>query len=391
VAYFSPYVDSSGLHIPTYSDIRDQLIADAKSIFGSDIYLESDSMDYQWISSVAAKIYDAHQLMAMVYNNRSPSGAIGTGLDSIVKLNGIKRKSGAFSTVIVTITGTPNTIITNGVVADSSNVKWSLPLTVTIPIGGTTNVTAICQTAGVITALANTITTIVTPTYGWSTVNNASAATVGAAIETDAELRARQTVSVSLPSRTRLEATKGVIAAVSGVTRFIVYENPTSSADSNGITAHSICAVVEGGTDLAVATAIFDNKGPGCGTYGSTTQAVFDAYGQSTDIKLSRPSYKDVDIAITVKALTGYSTAITAQIKSNLAAYLNSLRIGDDISVSSLWGAALTAMPDLRIPMFSITALTTAFHGGGLGTTDLVVAFNEVARGNVSNIDVTVV
>ena len=61
MAYFTPYIDSAGLHIPRYTDIRDQLIEEAKSIFGSDIYVDIDSADYQFISVCALKTYDALQ------------------------------------------------------------------------------------------------------------------------------------------------------------------------------------------------------------------------------------------------------------------------------------------------------------------------------------------
>ena len=56
--YFEPYIDVSGLHIPLYSDIRDDLIDKMKIIFGDDIYIEQDTMDYQQISIMARKIYE---------------------------------------------------------------------------------------------------------------------------------------------------------------------------------------------------------------------------------------------------------------------------------------------------------------------------------------------
>ena len=55
MAYFTPYIDETGFHFPTYQDIVDDMVAGAKSIFGSDIYLENDSADYQLISIFALK------------------------------------------------------------------------------------------------------------------------------------------------------------------------------------------------------------------------------------------------------------------------------------------------------------------------------------------------
>ena len=92
MSYFTPYVDTSGLHIPTYADIRDDIIVQMKKIYGNDIYLENDSADYQFISILALKISDSYQAVQYACNARSPVTAIGAALDSVVKLNGIVRK-----------------------------------------------------------------------------------------------------------------------------------------------------------------------------------------------------------------------------------------------------------------------------------------------------------
>ena len=61
MAYFAPYIDAAGLHIPTYADILEDLVQQAKLIYGQDIYLDNDSQDYQFISAFAAKAYDVMQ------------------------------------------------------------------------------------------------------------------------------------------------------------------------------------------------------------------------------------------------------------------------------------------------------------------------------------------
>ena len=47
MSYFPPYVDQTGYHYPTYNDVLAYLVEGAKNIFGQDIYLGSDSQDYQ--------------------------------------------------------------------------------------------------------------------------------------------------------------------------------------------------------------------------------------------------------------------------------------------------------------------------------------------------------
>ena len=53
MSYIAPYVDDSGLHLPTYNDILEDMIASMKQIYGSDIYLGNDSADYQLLSAFA--------------------------------------------------------------------------------------------------------------------------------------------------------------------------------------------------------------------------------------------------------------------------------------------------------------------------------------------------
>jgi hypothetical protein len=193
---------------------------------------------------------------------------------------------------------------------------------------------------------------------------NAVAAAIGANAESDAQLRSRQAISTAQPTRTVLEGLKGAIAAVSGVTRFIVYENDTKITDANGLPANSITVVVEGGVDSNIAQAIFNKKSPGCYTNGTVSVTIADQYGVTVIIRFYRPIEVDIDVIVNVKKLAGYTTDTTAAIKAAIADYNNSLYIGDDLAISSLWGASISANIILTKPLFSITSLTAARHLG---------------------------
>lgn len=394
MAYFKPYIDESGLHIPTYTDIRDHLIEQAKLIFGQDIYLGNDSQDYQFISIVTDKMHDAYQTAQLVYNNRGPASAIGGGLDGVVKLNGISRKRATQSTCPVEIIGTPNTKIANGIVQDKRNkYNWDLPPEVMIPFTGKAQVMAKCQVHGPVFVDIGDIDTIVTPTQGWSSVYNFTKATLGQSREKDSELRSRQAVSTALPSKTILDGTKGAIAAVKNVTRYRVYENDTKETDSRTLPPNSICAVVEGGDDYEIAEAIYNKKTPGCYTYGDIEVNVIDAYGQvaSPPIRFFRPRYKEIYTTINVKKLNTFTSDTMEKIKANTTNYLNSIAIGDNLSVSAIWGAALTAMTDLRTPSFSIVSVEAGLSLDGQSPEDIAIAFNEVTKGSVENVTVNII
>lgn len=380
MAYFKPYVDEAGFHYPSYQDILNDMIAQMKGIYGQDLYLANDSQDYQMLSIFALKVYDTFQAVALDYNNRSPKTAIGSALDSLVKINGIRRKSASYSTCDVEIVGDPDTIITGGIIKDTSNIKWDLPRRVVIPSDGRITVTATCQVLGDIKATVGTLTGIDTPTKGWVGVTNHVMATLGAAIETDAELRMRQTISVANPAQTVIESTTGAIAALAGVKRYKVYENDTNKTDSNGIPSHSISAVVEGGLAEEIGKAIYLRKGPGCGTHGTSTVKIMNTANIEIPIKFSRPSYIDIDVEVRIVKLFGYTTDIELAIKQNIDEYISSIQIGQSVYLSSIWATAVRAIADLKEPSFSIIDVKMKKNNGEFEVRDIAVAHDQVAR-----------
>jgi uncharacterized phage protein gp47/JayE len=392
--YFAPYIDETGFHIPTYPDLLNDLIVQTKGIFGQDIYLEPDSQDYEFISIFASKTYDAFLAAQSAYNARSPKAAIGAALDGLVKLNGIRRNPQnmllAYSTCPVVLNGVSGTVINSGIVQDVNGHKWNVASPATIGLDGTVIVTATCQESGPILADVGEINIIVTPMAGWISCANLVKATPGIPVETNAQLRSRQSISTAQPSLTVLEGLKGAIAAISGVTRSTVLENDTAEADANGLPPKSVTAIVEGGTDEDVAYVIFRKKGPGCYTNGTISVNIVDLFGQANTVRFYRPTYVDFDVVINVKALSGYTSEYTALIKSAIKAHLDSFALGgSEVLISSLWGAALSVQ-ELVFPVFSITSLTAAKHGESQDTVDIPLAFNEIARGNVAYITVNV-
>ena len=394
--YFVPYVDDSGLHIPTYQDIVETLVDNFRSIYGQDCYLDEDSADYQYMAVIALKISDCLQAIQLSYNSRSPSTAIGAALDTIVKMNGIKRKVPTYSTCEVTLTGTRRITITNGVVSDENGNKWDLPTPVTLVAAGSPlgsvyqiSVTATCQEVGAVTALPGTITTIVTPTSGWSSVTNASAATPGLPVETDAELRIRQALSVSLPSLSLLAGTLAAIQELTNVVRAKVYENPTNEIDSNGHPEHSITAVVEGGTDEDIAEAIYNNRGIGAYINGDQEVEFTDEdSGVVSTIRFYRVESVPIYISITITKLSLYSPDIPSLIKAAVADYLNSADIGETLRYSILYRVILEVMDNINSPSFTITNLDIGKEASPLAKSDITLTFQEATSGVEANITV---
>ena len=378
MAYTAPYIDDAGLHIPSYVDIRDDLVDQFKQIYGQDIYLENDSQDYQMISTFALKTYDTMQLLQIVYNNRSPKTAVGTALDSIVKLNGIARKAASYSTCVLTLTGDVGTVIAAGVAEDDAGNTWNLPENVAFT-SSTIEVTAQCSAIGAIEASPGTITKITNPQKGWLSVTNTVPAVAGEPIETDEQLRYRQSISVAIPSQNMVNSTIAGIASVTGVTRYKVYDNDTNETDSNGIPGHSIAAVVEGGLDEDVAEQIYLRKGPGGGTYGTTSVTYINADGLPNIVRFFRPAYVPIDVTVTVKKNGTYTTAVVGTIKNNVEQYINALDIGYDVLVTGILTAVAASITNVAQPEFSLQGITIGKAAGGLSTADIDILYNEVA------------
>lgn len=369
------YIDATGYHYADYPTFLQWRTDQYKAIYGADVYIDPDSQDGQLLAIQAKSDYDTAALGAAVYNSFSPATAQGVGLSRLVKINGMTRGVPTNSQVDILIVGQSGTTITNGVVQDTLGQKWDVPTTV-IPGGGSITVTAIAQDEGAITAEANTVTTIFTPTLGWQTVNNPLAATPGAPIESDAELRIRQTQSTSIPSLTVFDGTIGAVSNLAGVTKVKGYENDTGSTDGNGIPAHSICVVVEGGDAEEIANQIAVHKTPGTGTYGNTSEDVTDAHGMPLTIKFQRPTDATIKVQITLSHNDGWSADYVTSIKAAVSAYLAALPIGSTILITKLFAPAyLLGTPAGQT--YDIASLEIAKNAGPLGSSNIVLNFDE--------------
>lgn len=380
-------LDENGIYKPDYEEARSWLVEQFQGIFGADIYIDPDSQDGQQIAIFASAINDANAMALQVYNSFSPSTGRGVGLSSNVKINGIKRRVASFSTVDLLITGQAGATITDGVATDAAGNRWLLPPFVVIPPDGDIAVTAIAQEVGAVQAPANTITGIGTPTRGWQAVTNPAAATAGAPVENDAQLRQRQSVSTAIPSLTVFEGTMGAVASILGVARYRGYENDKDATDTDGIPGHSISLVVDGGDAQVIGEAIAAKKAPGTGTFGTTSVDVIDEYGVTRAIRFFRPTSVAIKAEIAITPRQGYSAAIEARIKQAVVDYVNAIRIGDDVVLSKLYLPA-NLFGGAGSQSFEIGSLQIAKLAAPLASSDIPIAFNEAAAAVADNISI---
>ncbi len=330
----------------------------------------------------ALAVSDALNGLQFVYNQFYLSSAIGAGLDRGAGWIGAIRLPATYSVCTVTLTGVIGTVINAGVVQDTSGYLWSLPSPFTISTSSI-NVTVTCQTAGAVSASPNTLTTIATPTGGWTSVTNSAAASPGTPAEADSAFRARLTQSTANPSQTRGEATYGGVAAVDGVTSVNYLENFTGSIDSYGNPAHSFTVVVAGGDNTTIATAIYNNKGIGPNPQGTNpasgatlvTVSITDPNngGLTQNINFFRPGSVALLATVIIEPLTGYTSATGSAIQTAVFNYVNELQIGQVLVYSEAFGAVVntSATAPTLTPQFSLKYLYIGNSSGGVANTSI--------------------
>lgn len=384
-------VTATGVTAPSYEDVLASLKADFKLIFGEDSYLEADSQDGQLLAIFARALHDCNMAVIAAYNSFSPQTAVGVGLSNAVKINHMQRLVATKSQVNVTLVGQAGTTIVNGILGDDDGNRWMLPSAVTIPPAGTIIATAEAESAGAVVAPIGSVTRILTPTAGWQSATNATAASPGQPVESDAALRARQEITPALNAYTVLNGLAASLRALEGVVYVMVYENDTGTTDADGLPAHSIACVVKGGVAAEIAQTIYNKKGPGVSTYGSTTIAVNDLTGVARDINFTVPAEISIKVALSLSVGANYTTSIAARIKQAVADYINGMDVGEDLVVNRLYSPALLN-GSIDAENYKITVLQAALAPAGtLATTDVVMAFTEKAVCDVADVTITIV
>ena len=382
-------VTSDGITAPSYDEILDYFQLQARSIFGSDINLDADTQDGQLIAIFSAALHDVNSQAIATYNAFGPKTAIGPALDNAVALNGLKRHEATASQVDLRLIGQAGTVITNGAAIDSFENRWLLPAEVVIPVSGEITVTATAEELGDIEAAANSITRIGTPTLGWQSVTNPNAATVGVAVETDAQLRVRQARSTALPSISLWEGIISSLLNLPGVIRVSGVKNDTNVEDDNGIPGHTIAMIVDGGQVAEIGETIFLKKAEGTGTYGDVETTYMDSYGFPNKVRFSRPTLVEISATLTIVPAADYITTVADEIKARIAEYINGLEIGESVNAARVLTAAIMQCPGID-DRFSVSALTLGKNSSPQTTASIPIQWNEAAACDLADITIKV-
>jgi uncharacterized phage protein gp47/JayE len=145
--------------------------------------------------------------------------------------------------------------------------------------------------------------------------------------------------------------------------------------------AHSITAVVEGGTPTNITQAIYNKKNPGCLTHGGTTVLVSDPNNANIQLPVSYVilGYTIIYVALNVQALTGFTSATQAAIQTAVVNYLNGLGIGQTVIWSQVIYAATSVNANPEVPLFSVHASGSVIGQQALATTATLNSTSTIA------------
>ena len=310
------YIGNNGLVVQSLEEILADLTEQFQSIYGYDINLEQNSPDGQWLNILAQEKKDILDLFTQYYNNLDVDRVVGIPQQILYKLNGLTIKAFTYSYVYVNVTTTApvnlqglddnieNADGTGYTVTDTNGNRWILAESQSLT-AGTHLLNFRSAELGGVTALPNTITVMETIIAGVSGVNNpANNYITGNVGESDSEFRLRRNQSMSVPSQGFADSIQSQLLNLDNVTEAKVFQNRTSSP-VNGIPAHTVWVVVEGGNSQDIGQVIYANMPPGIPMKGDETVNITRPNGEIEVVQYDLPTASDLYINATIKLLGG--------------------------------------------------------------------------------------
>ena len=278
-----------------------------KSDGTAELNTEPETPAGQIIDSQTASITQKDSELLYLANMLNPLKATGIFQDALAEIYFLQRKPAIPSSAVIKCTGLSGTVIpvSAQVMSTADDTIWQNTEAQTIGADGTCECVFECQSSGLISAAAGTLSRINTLVAGWDTAVKPRAATVGQNAETQGAFEARRYASVGLNSRGTIAAVYARVANCANVVSCIVRENKTNvpiEIDGYFLKAHSVFVSVVGGSDEDIAEAIYNSCSAGCDYNGNTTVAVADSATKAVEnVIFYRPEEFDVYVKVTLQ------------------------------------------------------------------------------------------
>lgn len=277
-----------------------------------------------------------------------------------------------------------NGLITITSVPDADHFTYTITGTPVSPATGTivgdpaTSIACEAVNTGPIQALAGTLTQIVNTIVGLDQVDNLLDATLGANQETDTDFRTRRIAALQGLGAARLEAIRGALLQITGVTAATVFENDTNAVDAYGRPAKSIECLVQGGLDADILDTVWNKKAAGIEPYGNTSGTVVDSQGNNHTSAFSRPT--SVPIYLELDLTTNANYPGNTAVEDAILAYGAGLVIGDDVIVFPALIGALDGIPGITDVVVRIGIAASPTTNANVVISDTSIAVFDTSR-----------
>lgn len=327
-------------------DIFLGLVKKFQGVYGNDILTDPDDPDGQMIGILAQMRADIEGVIEAIVQANDPDNATGTWLEQKVAFAGLSRRGASYSVIEdVMLKGTAGKTLPAGATVSGGSTQWVTQVDVTFGQDGMVMTDLRSSEAGQFSVDADTRLTILTVVAGWNSATTTVAAIPGENEETDPELLGRFYKSRARASSNCVDGTLGDIARLRGVTDVVALENEMDKTNSDGVAAHTVNYIVEGGDNAAIAKAIYDNW-PGTGLQGDVSADVKRFSGKTVAIPFDRPTAVDVTAAIKIGRRLNFTHIDEETVKNAITALV--FHTGEWVFKSDLIGAA-NAIPGVFV------------------------------------------
>lgn len=355
-----PTYGPDGLQIQTVTEVQADLAAYLQSEFGTTIQATNGQTVIGQLVSALSQILVQHQEgIDGVYQSLHLDGAQGVNLDRLVQLLGLTRNAATASTCTITVANTGPALCTvpTGAVFQhtQTGTLWSVDVGGTVPVAGAASFASRSIELQPIAIPALSAWTWVTSFVGsnFTAISNAAPSELGTYQETDASLRLRVLQSAHTAGKGTVQAIRGAIADLDGVTSCTVFENVsnapgiTSPVSIPLLPAHSFvaCVIAPATPEMqqSIAGVLYDQKPAGIATYGNTAVTYTDPDGVPYVLNYEQATATTIVISATVSGgMAAFSTAIKDAIITYIGGTLSTgdtvlgLGVGSTIVTSAL-------------------------------------------------------
>lgn len=376
-----PLTDS-GFVVKEMPEIRAELVSRIKDEYNDDVDVSDGSFNGKTITVAAEWIYDVQSDMQDVYDSTFLDTATGISLDRWAGNLATQRNLAQAAQVTLDITGTPGYLIEaetefltdNGdsfITADDAQIDQDGKISV---IANSADMAAYTNVD------ANTIIYPANPVDEIISVNNPDAASGGADLETDYDLRHRLKLNLKAMFGPTIAGLMAAVMNVTAVTGVNIQQNLSTTVDANGNPPNTLHFYVSGGLPQDIAQAIADNIAAGAVTVGNEVYHI-DKSGSDVEIHFDSAQSVNLSFKLAITEGDGYNQDA---LNEAVAEFLDTFDMGQTVILNKLYGFLydLTGVDE-------VTNVQASLDGKTFTTDNIKLEKYQIAKTSDDLIEVT--